>query len=148
MNAIDFDRDAVFVVGDDQLHVIGAAHLAYGDSHAELAVSVLHGCRDLGIGAALLRRAHMHDRNWRVPRLFTHCLRENCTIMRLARNGGMNITTESGEAEAWINLPRADTSSYLIEAIEQRVALGDYALKSQLVAARRVVEVFVAPSHG
>jgi hypothetical protein len=38
---IDFERDTVFGVHDDALRLIGAAHLARSDGHAELGVSVL-----------------------------------------------------------------------------------------------------------
>ena len=38
---IDFDADAAFGVFDDDLHLVGAAHLGRGRGHAELGVSVL-----------------------------------------------------------------------------------------------------------
>jgi GNAT superfamily N-acetyltransferase len=52
VQGIDFERDAIFAVVDDALHIIGAAHLARADEHAELGVSVLPGYRDLGVGRA------------------------------------------------------------------------------------------------
>ncbi|MGH8723794.1 MAG: GNAT family N-acetyltransferase, partial [Burkholderiales bacterium] len=61
---IDFGRDAVFGVFDDALHLIGAAHVARSDAHAELGVSVLPGYRGRGVGGALLARAHLRARNW------------------------------------------------------------------------------------
>lgn len=138
VKGIDFRRDAVFGLLDDDMHIIGAAHLARGDGHAELGVSVLPGHRDCGIGGALLRRAHMHARNWGVRELFMHCLTENSAMMHLARKQGMDIATESGEADAWLRLPPADASSHRSAAVEQKVALVDYALKSRLADARRV----------
>jgi GNAT superfamily N-acetyltransferase len=60
---IDFDHDAVFGVYDDALHLIGAAHVARGERHAELGVSVLPGHRGRGIGGALLARAHLRARS-------------------------------------------------------------------------------------
>src|ERR1019366_8218203 len=97
---IDFDRDAVFGVLDDELRIIGAAHLARGDGHAELGVSVLPGQRGLGIGAALLRRTHAHARNWGEQKLFMHCLTENGAMMHLAKKQGMDIEAAFGEADA------------------------------------------------
>src|SRR6267142_1832271 len=85
-----------------------------------------------GIGGALLGRAHIHARNWGVHALFMHCLTENGAIMHLARKQGMDIVTEAGEADAWLKLPPADASTYMSAAFEQRVALFDHALKSQL----------------
>jgi GNAT superfamily N-acetyltransferase len=138
VNDIDFERDAVFGVLDDELHIVGAAHLARSDRHAELGVSVLPGHRERGIGGALLGRAHLHARNWGVHALFMHCLTENGAIMHLARKQGMDIVTKAGEADAWLKLPPADASSYMSAAFEQRVALFDHALKSQLAGALRL----------
>jgi len=86
---IDFERDVVFGVSDDGLHLIGAAHVARGDGHAELGVSVLPGQRGRGIGGALLARAHLRARNWGVRALFMHCLTENGAMMHLARKQEM-----------------------------------------------------------
>jgi GNAT superfamily N-acetyltransferase len=126
---IDLERDAVFGVYDDALHLIGAAHVARSDGHAELGVSVLPGHRGRGIGGALLARAHLRARNWGVRALFMHCLTENGAMMHLARKQDMEIVVESGEADAWLRLSPADASSHFGEVFAQRVALFDYALK-------------------
>ena len=126
---IDFERDAVFGVFDDALHVTGVAHVARGDGHAELGVSVLEGHRGRGIGGALLARAHLRARNWGVHALFMHCLTENSAMMHLARKQQMRIVAEAGEADAWARLSPADASSHFGEVFAQRVALFDYALK-------------------
>jgi GNAT superfamily N-acetyltransferase len=126
---IDFERDAVFGVHDEALHVIGAAHVARTGNHAELGVSVLAGHRGRGVGGALLARAHMRARNWGVRALFMHCLAENGAMMHLARKQDMQIVVESGEADASLKLAPADASSHFGEVFAQRVALFDYALK-------------------
>jgi GNAT superfamily N-acetyltransferase len=126
---IDFERDAAFGVYDDVLHLVGAAHVARGEEHAELGVSVLPEHRGRGIGGALLARAHMRARNWGVRALFMHCLTENDAMMHLARKQEMEIVVESGEADAWLRLSPADASSHFGEVFAQRVALFDYALK-------------------
>jgi hypothetical protein len=59
-------------------------------------------------------------------------------MMRLARRQGMDIVTEAGEAAAWLKLPPADAGSHFGELFAQRVALFDYALKSQVANARRI----------
>jgi GNAT superfamily N-acetyltransferase len=141
---IDFDRDAAFAVLDEQLQVLGAAHLAREERHAELGVSVLSGRRGCGIGGALLARAHTHARNWGVRTLFMYCLTENGAIMHLARKQGMQIIAEAGEADAVLKLPPADASSFLGAAFEQRVALFDHALKTQLAYARRLAEALTS----
>jgi GNAT superfamily N-acetyltransferase len=141
---IDFERDAAFAVLDEQLHVLGAAHLAREKGHAELGVSVLAGHRGAGIGGALLARAHTHARNWGVRTLFMYCLTENGAIMHLARKQGMEIIAEAGEADAKLKLLPADASSFLGAAFEQRVALFDHALKMQLANARRLAEALTS----
>jgi len=72
---IDFEQDAVFGVADDELRLLGVAHVARSRAHAELGVSVLEAHRGRGIGAALT---------------------ENAPMMRLARRQRMGIVSEAG----------------------------------------------------
>jgi len=141
---IDFGRDVVFGVFDDELNLAGAAHLARAEDHAELGVSVLPAHRGRGIGGTLLERAHTHARNWGIGTLFMHCLTENAAMMHLARKQGMQIDTGYGEADAWLKLQPADAVSHFGEVFAQRVALWDHALKSQAAAARRIACAFAA----
>lgn len=136
---IDFGRDAVFGVFDDELNLTGAAHLARAEDHAELGVSVLPTHRGRGIGGALLERAHLHARNWGIGMLFMHCLSENAAMMHLARKQGMRIAAAGGEADAHLALPPASPSSITGALLAERAGLFDYALKSQFVAARRLL---------
>lgn len=126
---IDFERDALFGAHDDDLRLLGAAHVARGGQHAELGVSVLAAHRNQGIGRALLERACLRARNWGVRELFMHCLRENAAMMRLARRRNMTIVTQAGETDAFLALAPADAASYFGEVFAQRVAVFDYALK-------------------
>jgi len=146
---IDFGRDAVFGVFDDSLELSGAAHLARADAHAELGVSVLPGFRDRGIGAALLARAHGHARNWGIGALFMHCLTENGAMMHLAQKQGMRIVAEGGEADAHLALRPASPASIAQALFDERVGLFDYALKSQVETARRLIlaGVLTVPPH-
>jgi RimJ/RimL family protein N-acetyltransferase len=121
---IDFERDAAFGIFDP----------------AELGVSVLPGHRGRGAGGALLARAHTHARNWGVRALFMHCLSENGAMMHLARKQGMELVAEAGEADAWLKLPPADATSHFGALFAQRLALYDYAFKTQLLYMRRVAE--------
>jgi hypothetical protein len=57
--------------------------------------------------------------------------------MRIARKTGMVIVTESGEADARLDLPPAGMTTITREMMADRVALFDYAMKAQLTAARR-----------
>ena len=136
---IDFERDALFGVFDDELALAGVAHVARAREHAELGVSVLRPHRNRGLGGALLMRAALRTRNWGLRALFMHCLRENETMMHIARKQSMRIVTESTEANAWLGLPPADAASHFGEVFVQRVALFDYALKAQLASTRRAL---------
>ncbi len=140
---IDFERDAVFGVFDDELQLVAVAHLARGEGYAELGVSVLPGWRGRGVGAALLARSHTHVRNWGIRRLFMHCLSENAAMMHLARGQGMRICASSGEADAWLELPPADASSYASQVLAERVGVFDYVLKSQRHAVRRIASALL-----
>ena len=135
---IDFEHHAVFGVFDEGLELLGVAHVARGDGHAELGVSVLEAHRGRGIGGALLARAHIRARNWGVKALFMHCLIENAAMMRLARRQNMELVAQAGEADAWLRLSPADAASHFGEVFAQRVALFDYTLKSQVATARRL----------
>jgi GNAT superfamily N-acetyltransferase len=135
---MDFGQDAIFGVLDDELRLLGVAHVARSPAFAELGVSVLEGFRHRGIGGALLARAHLRARNWGMGALFMHCLTENAAMMRLARRESMDIVTEAGAADAWLRLAPADAASHFGEVFAQRVALFDHALKSQVASARRL----------
>jgi GNAT superfamily N-acetyltransferase len=142
---INFGRDAVFGVFDDELKLAGAAHLARAEDHAELGVSVLPAHRGRGIGGTLLERAHTHARNWGIGTLFMHCLSENAAMMHLARKQGMRIAAASGEADAHLELLPASPSSITGALLAERAGLFDYALKSQLVNARRLLSALATP---
>jgi GNAT superfamily N-acetyltransferase len=135
---IDFDRDAVFAVHDDHLALVGVAHVAFGDDLAELGLSVLPAHRGHGVGGALFERAAAHARNRFIPRLFMHCLKENAPIMRIARRFGMAIVTDSGDADAHLELPPASPASITGEFVTETFALYDHALKTHTAAWKRI----------
>jgi GNAT superfamily N-acetyltransferase len=135
---IDFEHGAAFGVLDDELELLGVAHLARDAASAELGVSVLAPQRGRGLGGALLARAHTHARNWGARTLFMHCLRENGAMMHLARKQGMALASEAGEVDAHLLLAPADAATHFGELFAQRVALFDHALKAQLLQARRI----------
>ena len=55
----------------------------------------------------------------------------------------MQIVTEAGEADLYLKLPPADYASVTDEFLEERVALFDYALKSQMKVFRTIAEAFL-----
>ncbi len=140
LDAIDFGRDAVFGVVDEDLELLGAAHLGVLGEAAEFGVSVLPGHRGRGMGGALFERSATYARTHGITRLFMHCLAENESIMRIARRAGMDVVLQAGEAEGWLELPPGDPATVVGQWMSDRLALFDYALKSQWVATRRVTE--------
>ncbi len=135
---IDLERDAIIVVDDADLVVIGAAHLARGPGYVEVGVSVLPGARGRGVGSALLERAKLHARNWGEHEIFTHCAADNRAMAELAKRHGLRGVIDRGEADAYAEVPAPDASSFTIEMMAERAAALDHALKEQLVAARRL----------
>jgi GNAT superfamily N-acetyltransferase len=138
VESLDFDRDAVFGVFDDDLALAGVAHVAISPDSAELGVSVLPAARQRGIGTALFERANLFARTHYIRTMFTHCLTENRSMMHLARKAGMVIVTEAGEADARLELRPGGMTTIAREMMADRVALLDYAMKAQLTAARRL----------
>lgn len=134
---LDFTQDAVFGVFGDALELAGVAHLALdGRGTGELGVSVLPSERGKGVGKALFARAAGHCRNFLVGTLFMHCLAENGAMMHIARSTGMRIARDAGEADAYLSLPPGDSASLATEMMQTPLALFDFALKSQIAAAR------------
>jgi ribosomal protein S18 acetylase RimI-like enzyme len=134
VEGIDLTRDAVFVVTGVDLAIIGAAHLAREDGHAQLGISVLPQSRGQGIGDALLTRCAARTRNWGMRVMFMNCLVENAAMMHLARKQGLKIAVSGAEAEAFVRLPRPDLTSLAAEAVAEQLGLFDHAQKSYWVA--------------
>ncbi|MBS0319767.1 MAG: N-acetyltransferase [Proteobacteria bacterium] len=145
---IHFDRDVVFAIHDHELRMQGAAHVAFGDDEAELGVSVLPGHRGRGHGSALVARAVEHVRNRFHRRVYMHCLAENASMMRIARRAGMDIVLELGEADAYLALPPANPLSVSREAMHDRLALFDFALKANVATMARVRRALAGDEGG
>ena len=102
------DDDLILGVFDDADALVGAAHVAFAGSVAEVGVSVDPRFRAKGIGADLFRRAIRWARNRRAERLYTLCLSDNAAMCVLARKLGMDIHRDSGTAEAYLALDPPD----------------------------------------
>lgn len=107
VSRIDLDRDAVLGVQDETRSLIAVAHVAVGDSAAEVALSVLPAHRRRGIASALFRMALAHARSARVSMLVMCFLLGNAPILRIARKFGMHVAAVRGEASAHLDLQQA-----------------------------------------
>ena len=151
---LDFNRDVVFGVFDGNLRLIGMAHLAYlpiskDQAHAaEFGVSVLPEGRAQGLGTALLQRSAVHARNSNIQTLYVHCLASNKAMMHLAQKAGMVVQYDSGDADAYLTLPPANTGSMIDEAANEQWAGLDYALKEKMKFAHQAWWWFLGrPGH-
>ena len=134
VESIDLSRDAVFVVTDANLAIVGAAHLAREDGQAELGMSVLPRDRGHGVGGALLERCAARARNWGVRVMFMNCLVENAAMMHLARKQGLKIAVSGAEAEAFVRLPQPNLTTLAADAVAEHLGRFDHAEKSYWLA--------------
>ncbi|TFW30113.1 GNAT family N-acetyltransferase [Massilia horti] len=149
---IDFSRDIVFGVYNKLFQVVGVGHLAFAPAEdkgattkarvAEFGVSVSQSARGQGVGTRLFERAAINCRNSDIDTLYMQCLSSNKTMMHIAKKAGMQIKREYGEADAHLHLPPPSPSSVLAEALEEQVALIDYAVKANTRAALKSIKWF------
>jgi GNAT superfamily N-acetyltransferase len=123
VDGIDFERDAVFGVHEEEL--IGVAHLALRGRDAELGLSVLGAHRGRGIGSALFGRAATRARNRSMSALVMRALHGNAPIIRLARRFGMEIIRVGDETEARLELPPVSLASLAAEFLSDTLARRD-----------------------
>jgi RimJ/RimL family protein N-acetyltransferase len=135
---LDFNKDTVFGIFDDDLKLIGMAHLAYLPESkdqtraAEFGVSVLPEGRAQGLGTALLQRSAVHARNTLIETLYVHCLASNKAMMHLAQKADMRVEYAYGDADAYLKLSPASPATIVEEAANEQWADLDYAIKSNL----------------
>jgi GNAT superfamily N-acetyltransferase len=148
---LDFSRDTIFGVFNDNLELVGVGHLAFAPREAvptirdatlkariaEFGVSVSASARGKGIGSRLFERAAIHCRNEDVDTLYMHCLSSNKTMIHIARKAGMEIHRDYGESDAYLKLTPANPGSMLQEAFEEQFASFDYTVKANTKAAAK-----------
>ena len=138
VDGIDFERDTLLGLREQgNPSLIGVAHVAFGDTDAELGISVLPEYRGHGAGTALFCRAVKHARERGVSRVFMHCLAENAAMMHIARRSGMKIVVAWGDADAHLALSPGVTAPTTQEALVEAIALYDAALKASVAKVRR-----------
>jgi RimJ/RimL family protein N-acetyltransferase len=142
---IDFERDELFGIADDDLRLLGVVHVAFYPDKAELGLSVLPAARGLGVGNALFERAVMHLTNRGVGEVFVHCLSENGAMMHLATKHGMRVVRDGPETDAYLGLPRPTPGSVFIEWMQEKQADSVHLLRRQMALTRSILSIFSEP---
>jgi len=141
---LNFSRDTLFGVYDDNLALLGVGHIVFTPRDAissteyttrkmmiaEFGVSVVPSARGLGIGSRLFERAAIHCRNADVDTLHMHCLATNPALMHLAKKAGMEIQNEKQETYAYLKLSRPNTGRRMNEVAQEQAAIFEYGRKA------------------
>jgi GNAT superfamily N-acetyltransferase len=127
---LDFARDTLLGVHDDDLSLAAVAHVAFAGPEAEIGLSVLPRHRRRGLGAALLERAVEHARNRGARALLMQFLAINAPVVRLAQRVGMRIFAVGIESRARLELARPSAASCLAELARDAHAVSRAACKA------------------
>jgi GNAT superfamily N-acetyltransferase len=142
---IDFARDGIFAVHDDNLRLIAVVHVAVTAASAELGLSVLPGFRGASLGSELFARAVMHLRNRGVREVFVHCITENAAMMHLARKHGMRVALAGSESDARLELAPATPESIVTEWLRDQQAQAIQLLRRNNLFGRALMGIFAPP---
>jgi GNAT superfamily N-acetyltransferase len=97
------------LVAENDNSWVGVIHIAESAiDEVEFGITVDPAHRREGIGDLLLSQATVWCANRGYRGLFMHCVSWNTAIKRLCVKHGLSITTESGESETKMPLPRAN----------------------------------------
>jgi RimJ/RimL family protein N-acetyltransferase len=88
----------------DKASVVGAVHIAFDAKIAELAFSVETNYRKQGFARKLFAGALAAIEPQGVKTIYTSCLSENTSMIRLARSYNMSIERSGMDSEAFLTL--------------------------------------------
>ena len=135
------DKNILFAIENEDLEVVGVAHISLEEDPAELAFSVLKECQGQGMGDALMKRAIAYCQNHSIKHGCMVCLGSNDKIKKLARKNGILVKTEYGDASAEIAIPEPTPVSVWSEAVSDQLAKFDHLGKAQ----RKFAQMFRFP---
>jgi RimJ/RimL family protein N-acetyltransferase len=140
---LDFDRDGLFAVHDDEdIRLLAVIHVASTRDSAELGLSVLQGHRGQGLGSALFTRAVTYLRNRGTSEVFVHCLSQNGAMMHLARKNGMRIMPAGTETDARLALDPATAQTLFAEWLNEYHAAAVKTVRSNSRFAKTLLGYF------
>ncbi len=128
---LNSDKHKVFAIEDDNLEVVGVAHISLESDPAELAFSVFKEHQGKGMGDALMARAIEYCQNRSIKHGCMVCLGTNDKIKRLARKHNVLVKTEEGDSHGEIEIPDPTPVSFWKEYMQDNVAKLDHLGKTQ-----------------
>lgn len=131
----------IFAIEDDNLNIVGVAHVSLEGEPPELAFSVLKEYQKQGMGDALMKRAIEYCQNKGIQHGYMVCLSTNDKIKRLARKNDILIKTEDGDSVGDIAIPSPTPVSYWHEYMEDSIGKLDHLGKTQ----RKFAQLFRFP---
>lgn len=131
----------IFVIEDDNLDVVGVAHVSLEDEVPELAFSVFKEHQGKGMGDALMKRAVEYCQNKGIRAGCMVCLGTNDKIKRLARKNNVLVKTEDGDSVGEISIPSPTPVSLWHEYLEDNMGKLDHLGKAQ----RKFAQMFRFP---
>lgn len=133
----NFQSHKIFVIEDDDLEVVGAGHISLEDNPTELAFSVLKPYQGRGLGNSLMSRAVEWCQNRGIKAGCMVCLKHNAAIKKLAQKHGILINND-GDVMAEIQIPEANVTSIMHEAVDNGISKLDHLGKLQRKFARMI----------
>ena len=137
------DKHIVFAIENEDLEIVGVAHISLEDDPAELAFSVLQECQGQGMGDALMKRAIAYCQNHGIKSGCMVCLGSNDKIKNLARKNNILVKTEHGDASAEVSIPAPNPISIWGEVMCNQIATIDHLGKAQ----KKLAQMFRFPLH-
>jgi GNAT superfamily N-acetyltransferase len=128
VQGLDFERDALYGLFDDNLRLVAVSHLAMGHDPtvAEFGVSVLKSHRHRGLGQALMERSIEHAANTGVHTLVIQTLAQNKPMLKLMLKRTQTIESDGTERIAHLHLEAGSVLSHLHELVTDEMAAVDY----------------------
>ena len=138
---LNSDKHKIFAIENDNLEVVGVAHVSLEDEIPELAFSVFKECQGQGMGDALMKRAIEYCQNKGIKQGCMVCLGSNDKVKGLARKNGVLVKTEDGDSHGEVTIPDPTPMSYWKEYFEDNIGKMDHLGKAQ----RKLAQMFRFP---
>lgn len=129
IDKIRWNEDGLYGIFNFEMLLVGFAHAARCNDMIEFGVSVLPKYRGRGYGTALFIKAVLFARNHYINKIFMHCLLKNAPMLKIARRKGMRLVVESGEVDAYLELPPLDQASIAEDMVQEELGTFDTVLK-------------------